>query len=248
MTNATVLRKRWLLPVHLELRLRRLKWLITIVKNPDSAGAMLASWLAPAEWDTKLQESPWIRQLKEDLKSVGDLDGFEYTDSIVEDPLRLFHDAEIKHASLAIDLKHLRSIWLHELQAVLCAAKPSADRPSCVYQCDIIVDETGTLCSYHAKCRASLFHHQVMSGAPNHNVRNMVNFLVVTNQCCFCSSVFADKITTQHHIANTFEKKDATLTKGTNACNQKSQTVSGVLGVAYVRNKAIMLARLRLNT
>ena len=46
-----------------------------------------------------------------------------------------------------------------------------------------------------------------MSRLPGHQTRNMLNQLVVTNQCCFCSSVFADIITTQHHVARSYAKR-----------------------------------------
>ena len=76
MTNVQVLQHYKFLPVHLELMVRRLKWLKSIVAMPDRAGAMLATWLGEFEWD-RTGANPWIYQLWDDLGYIAKLGSSE---------------------------------------------------------------------------------------------------------------------------------------------------------------------------
>ena len=49
LSNAEVLRKCRTLPVHIELRLRRLTWLQSMSRSPEMAGALLPPWFAEAD-------------------------------------------------------------------------------------------------------------------------------------------------------------------------------------------------------
>lgn len=53
MNNVAVLKWVKLLPVHLELVVRRMKWFQAIVRSPDSAGSMLAAWFGKLPCDKK---------------------------------------------------------------------------------------------------------------------------------------------------------------------------------------------------
>ena len=63
--NHEVLKRVGCLPVHLELRLRRLNWFKNILRDPQAAGGLVAAWFAVFEWDTG-GVLPWTTQLAAD--------------------------------------------------------------------------------------------------------------------------------------------------------------------------------------
>jgi len=203
-TNVEVLRKCKLLPVHLELCLRRLKWFQFTLKRPSSAGSMLAAWLKDLEWDDSGQ-NPWLYQLCDDLSKLVQLSdkpllliSFLSKDNF--DPVECFLNHELKQEILNCDLLELREIWIRNMTNVFAhSRRGDADSPGHEFKCDV------PDCSFVTSSHAKLIHHLVSSKAEGHNQRNMLNFLTPTNQCIFCSTVFSDIITTQHHVAKSFE-------------------------------------------
>ena len=166
---------------------------------------MLAAWVSPFSWDVA-GPNPWIVQLVEDLKSlcvdphvdqaIWDLVCKEYFD-----PLECFNNAECARAIRQVDLRGLRAILQHGFEKVFVhESERCKDSHSFMYNCEV------EGCNYVANSYAKLMHHQVASNAPGHQQRNMLNHIVPTNQCIFCSTVLADRITAQHHVVTSFCK------------------------------------------
>ena len=203
-TNAEVLKRCGLLPTHLELQLRRLKWLQALARKPEQGGALLAAWFGQADWDKKDTNNPWVQQFIQDIQVLHQCE-FQHIDEIVEQPTILFTKISVRQAFLELDITELRAIWKHNLNKAYSSTTNANDTPTGLFPCDIVHE--GKACQYIANTRAKLVHHQVMSKQPGHDMRNMLNFLVVTNQCCFCSTVFSDIATTQHHVASAFKNR-----------------------------------------
>ena len=58
--NVWVLKQCRVLPVHLELQVRRLKWLASILRDPASAGSLLAAWLGVAWLGLACLDLAWL--------------------------------------------------------------------------------------------------------------------------------------------------------------------------------------------
>ena len=204
--NSEVLRKVGVLPAHLELRVRRLKWLQSLVLKPSNAGCLLGAWFGEYQWDLKKSENPWTRQLMCDLQDTSKMNqaNSSLLEKIIENPLCIFK-GDVRTWFLELDFTELRSRCLHELQlsGVYCKYRGNGDdAPSHIIRCDIFID--GKQCDYVCSCKAELVHHQVKSSLPGHTLRSEINRLVITNQCPFCSTIFADVMTTQHHLRGSY--------------------------------------------
>ena len=188
-----VLKRCRILPVHLELAVRRLRWVKCMVTKPSTVGALLLAWFAKYEFDnTTVQELPWNIQLVNDLTLANRIEDWtDITLQVKSDPTLLF--TTYRDNMSFFDHKHLRAVLLDKLDCVFAKANViDAEVPGHIHICDI-PDELGNCCGYQALTLAKLRHHQVFSRKTGHSARNIINVLTVTNQCCVCMSVFADK-------------------------------------------------------
>ena len=211
-TNGQVLKACRLLPVHLELRLRRLKWLQCMVKHPQDAGAMLAAWFMQLDWDKDDKPNPWTLQLQADIDSLAPF-GCDFSSDQDFQLQHVFSKWEYQKTIIDVDLTEVRATWLSKLETVFCRVGAGGEHDVKETRCDIEVEE-GVRCDYIATSHANLIHHQVRSQLPNHGVRNMLRFIVVTNQCLFCSSVHANIQTTQQHVINSFRCMNCKIDRG----------------------------------
>ena len=80
LTNAEVLRWLKLVPTHLELQVRRLRWWQTILMDREGNEALLGIFLA--DWERKWKDRCWwmanahlwVLQLEVDLRSLTDIE------------------------------------------------------------------------------------------------------------------------------------------------------------------------------
>ena len=94
----------------------------------------------------------------------------------MEDPRCILHDDAIEEWFVRVDLREIREIWIRDLCVVyIKSTSETNDLPSGMHICDI------EGCDFNAHSYAALLHHQISSKKPGHNVRNMLNFLCVTN-------------------------------------------------------------------
>jgi len=206
LSNVQVLRKVRLLPVHLELMVRRVKWLIAIVAKPGNAGAMIAAWLGELPNESANYVNPWKQQLQRDLEYCAIVPYWEdFFTQAMGNPICLFNDYDMRSTFLKLDARELRAVLLDSLTHAFVDKNNTIDKPCGVFTCDIVMPD-GSVCGHQSNTKAGIWHHQVLAKSPNHGLRSAINLVVVTNQCCMCRSVFADKITTQHHVKNSLSK------------------------------------------
>jgi hypothetical protein len=208
MTNSQVLKKVQILPVHQELRIRKLKWAKSLARDPNSSGCMFAAWFGVFTWDkTDPKSNPYTIQLSEDIRDLSKIDLIDddMLTRVIADPMLIFTNQNATRWFDSIDLDELRARYMHNLDNVYCRKTSQQDKPSHIVECDIHV-APGVLCSYKCHSLNEFAHHKVRSELPGHDLRNHVNRLVVTNQCPFCSTVSADTITAQHHLCNSYVK------------------------------------------
>ena len=110
---------------------------------------------------------------------------------------------------LQFDTTELRAVLLDKLEYVF--VKPGTqgcniDEPVGCVRCTLL-DDSGVQCDWTGKSQAALVHHQVLSKKANHGVRSVACLFTVTNQCCICMSVFADKVTAQHHVNSSIKRE-----------------------------------------
>ena len=76
-SNLDVLKHVKILPVHLELVIRRLGWLQSLVADPSTGGTYLAYLLGKFSWEIEhdISEHKWMKQLRSDLLALGELEG-----------------------------------------------------------------------------------------------------------------------------------------------------------------------------
>ena len=203
LSNSTVLKKTAILPVHLELTVRRLKWFKQIVTRPSSAGSLIATWFGQFDFCNQgRNEFPWNIQLHEDLLRANIVEGWtDISGYVFTDPMCLFREKDAREQIENFDHKHLRAAMLDKLNKVYLSSNPDGDIPSGCFQCDVL-DIEGNRCPFSANSHAALCRHKVFSKGYGHNLRSVINTLTITNQCIICKSVFASKVSAQHHLSN----------------------------------------------
>ena len=217
-SNVQVMKKVGILPVHLELAVRRLKWFKTIVLKPSSAGTLIATWFGNFEFSKQdPSDLPWNVQLYEDLSLANELEGWsDISELALTDPIKFFKDAEVREQFENFDHKYLRASLLHNLKKAYTRKDTMSDVPSGCFPCNISL-VNGEPCNFVAHSHSALCRHQVFSKQYGHNRRSIINTLTITNQCCICRSVFSSRISAQHHTSNA-------LIKGICKCDQGFKT------------------------
>ena len=96
-----------------ELRIARLKWWQSIVTNPTESFALLVAFFGSTEHlasnpltrDGRLHcVHPWLRQLLNDLECLAAVSHLDvHLNHVMQKPLLLFTDEEIRHDFLKID-------------------------------------------------------------------------------------------------------------------------------------------------
>ena len=208
-SNAKVMERCMILPVHLELAVRRIKWLQSLVARPETGGAMLAAWLGEFKFENNKKQNPWVEQLVDDIRLLNCMEGWiDISETVRQEPVSVFNNIEICEQILKVDTRGLRATLLDKLEYVFVGrggGKCGTDEPADKFVCQIR-DSNGVACGFEAASEAALQRHQISSGKENHMCRSIVHIITITNQCCLCSSVFADRVTAQHHLSNSLTK------------------------------------------
>ena len=127
LTNAEVLRWLKLVPTHLELQVRLLRWWQTILMDREGNEALLGIFFGRlgAEVEGPLMEDgtlspnahPWVLQLEVDLRSLTDIEpGKDFILAWQENMRKLVMDEECRILFCNIDLQELRMRALYDVE------------------------------------------------------------------------------------------------------------------------------------
>ena len=134
---------------HLELTVRRIKWMQNLVRAPTSGGAMFAAMFGRLPGEKPEEKNPWVMQLCEDLICCSVVPFWDvFFKHVAEQPLSLFNDHDMKNDFLAFDHRELRAVLLNGLKHEY----HSKDEQPCIdgIRCDIDIGD-GELCKYVGK-------------------------------------------------------------------------------------------------
>ena len=204
LTNAEVLRWLKLVPTHLKLQVRRLRWWQTILMDREGNEALLGIFFGRlgAEVEGPLLEDgtlspnahPWVLQLEVDLRSLTDIEpGKDFVLAWQGNMRKLVVDEECRILFCNIDLQELRMralcddecpVW--QLAHLRDSTETEIDRP---FKCSFPL-ATGTKCQFCSTTMRGLIGHKVRA----HGFYDPVQRAVITNECPWCRSVFSTRL------------------------------------------------------
>ena len=186
-------------PVQIELRVRRLKWLQELVAFPENNKMVIAALLGTMQFEKSTPvPNPWADQMLDDIKSLHtDEEGEELCRTVGDSIVKVFLDEYARGLLLCIDVGFLRAqYWTYgEERSGTCEQKDFG-----VFACDAL-KEDGTPCGKEFPTYRALKAHQNFTVGGRHGERDKINRLTVTNQCMLCSSTFASRIVAMRHVA-----------------------------------------------
>ena len=167
--------------------------------------------------------------------------------------MSVFNDMEICEQIMKVDTRGLRATLLDKLEQVFVGrggGRGGIDEPANQFVCQIR-DSNNMICGYKAASSGALQRHQICSAKENHMCRPIVNLATITNQCCLCSSLFADRVTAQHHLSNALArgvcKADSNYRK-TNSTRKSTLCVRLLVSVLKVKVFVVLkLSQLRIS-
>ena len=214
LTNVEVLRWLKLVPTHLELQVRRLRWWQTILVDREGNEALLGIFFGRlgAEVEGPLLDDgtlspnahPRVLQLEVDLRSLTDIEpGKDFILAWQGNMRKLVVDEECRILFCNIDLQELRMRALYDVECPVWqlahlrdSTETETDRP---FKCSFPL-ATGTKCQFCSTTMRGLIGHKV--GA--HGFYDPVQRAVITNECPWCRSVFSTRLDAQHHACSSF--------------------------------------------
>ena len=167
LTTAEVLRSMKLVPTHLELQIRRLRWRRSILLDREGNEALLGIFFGRlgAEAEGPLLDNgtlspnahPWALQLKADLQSLKDIEtGREFIQAWQGNMRKLVMDEKCRTLNCDIDLGELRMRALYDAKCSVWQSAHMRDHvekeTDCSFKCSS-TSESGTRCQFNSTTR-----------------------------------------------------------------------------------------------
>jgi len=202
-----------LVPVEIELRVKRLRWLQTVLADQRHHMQLIAAIFGKYEFedfttvgrDGRLDEraNPWAKLWMSDVMS---LQGLDEGDSLLEamggDIRRLFQDDDCRDMFMNIDMRQIRArYWARSVPPQgqhQVSSESSLEEEPVAFTCT--EKEGGVECGAGFMTFRALRTHMRF----HHGTRCILYSLTVTNQCPWCMSTFANRLTAQHHVDTAF--------------------------------------------
>ncbi|MDA8582610.1 hypothetical protein N9L68_00225 [bacterium] len=209
-----VLRRMRMVPCELELRVRRLKWLQAIAKEPTNNGQIIVMLMGRLDHEDELAiteageitntATPWAHQMINDVEAIKETEEGELVHEAMEGNMRnLFVEGEWWEAFQGFDPAQLRAQFLAQPECSAAASfkkqreqtRSHDDEIDSSFECQQM-NEDDTPCSRSFRSYQALRMHETLS----HGMNNMSRKLTVTNQCMWCLQEFATRAIAQFHV------------------------------------------------
>ena len=229
-TNVQVRQKFGLLPTSLELKIRRLRMWLNMLRHPRDALMPLTAIYGAFQFDLTQgiaeKMNPWAEQIWRDFGLLASL--YEDEMSEVREYLnaatmhRLFFDEnweDVRERIVELDLRQLRArargvtiapppgLTSNTVETAEQEGEPDGDsrdeggvEMSQQYMCNLITGDVA--CTSCFPSSHALLIHQVM----HHGLRKPLNMFVLTNQCPYCASTFLTREIAMDHVARALAK------------------------------------------
>ena len=211
-----------LVPCRIELRIRRLRWLQSMVSRPALHSNVLAAMFGRFPWDNpqrprcSTDTNPWASQLLEDVQALDELDsGRHWVTSLQDNLFGIF--AEYRHEFLLVDTSELRSKFRSHEVPPPGWCMPSLDIPDepapaddgMLYKCECCLDD-GSVCGETFPSKQQLVQHMRWTRGGTHGELPQYFRATITNQCPWCRNVFANIRTARQHVRASLQRKRCT--------------------------------------
>ena len=107
-----------MLPCYLELIVRKIKWMQSLVLYPIDAGALWASFYGSVSWEQPGQSNPWAECFNEALTYLAFVEGYEDFHVRVPTPVALFDEKDLREWFIKFDVSQLRTVLLDRVTNV----------------------------------------------------------------------------------------------------------------------------------
>ena len=218
-TSAHVWQYIRLVPCEVELRVRRLRWLQNLARQPDAHSNVLAALFGAFPQDPRdfpsfsVETNPWAQQLLADVLCLGSLDSGAYmVEAMQSDLSRIFYD--LQEEFLRIDVTELRAkFFSHEVPppgwmptAEPLRAEAEQDPVELPFECECLADDNSRCGARFATLQQLATHMRLTKGG-NHGVVPDHFKAVITNQCPWCRVVHCNIRTTRQHVKSALQNK-----------------------------------------
>lgn len=213
--NLEVFRYLGVAPAHVELRIRRLKFLQMLAKDPFKHVQILTAIFGVFDFDSEPTLDPvaglvpgankYAVLFWNDLQSLASLDSAYWIVDMADNNIMAFF-SDLAPDFIHVDVTELRSVELSaripppgfsEPEVVADEAEPCAD--DFPHEC-VLVLEDGSVCGKKFPSLGALLLHQRRSNAFNHGTVSDFFKAAHVNQCPWCFMVHANIISTRRHI------------------------------------------------
>ena len=211
-----------MVPAHIELRLRRLRFWQNVALHSELHAVLLGCLFSQFDFETSASvdaegkptayANPWLRQLADDVQSLACLDSGSLLVTELRGRLTLLF-TEYREDFVRVDVTEFRAQflghavpppgWVAPPQDVEDALLlPAQERSfTCLRKC-----ADGTVCNKTFPRYSQLYTHMVQTKGGEHGERPFFALACVSNICPWCRCKFASRVSASHHIKRAFEK------------------------------------------
>ena len=211
-----------MVPAHIELRLRRLRFWQNVALHSELHAVLLGCLFSQFDFETSASvdaegkptayANPWLRQLADDVQSLACLDSGSLLVTELRGRLTLLF-TEYREDFVRVDVTEFRAQFLghavpppgwvappQEVEDALLL--PAQERSfTCLRKC-----ADGTVCNKTFPRYSQLYTHMVQTKGGEHGERPFFALACVSNICPWCRCKFASRVSASHHIKRAFEK------------------------------------------
>ena len=209
-----------IVPAHIELRVRRLRFWQQVARYPQLHSVLLGCIFSQFDFEPHASldpdgrptrhANPWLQLLADDIHSMSVLDSAALMiDELGGRVLPIF--TELREEFIRIDVSEFRARFLGNAVPPPGWAEPPGavdevlqiDDVEPMHTCQCRCDD-GSICRKAFHKYSQLFAHMLHTKGGNHGERPLFSLAAVSNICPWCRCKFASRLSASHHIKNSF--------------------------------------------